>query len=82
MVYHYSNNDFSIFRKNGVIETLSGSVKNYGVYFTNDDDSREFYFKNKGNYEYECFISLINPFYNDNYRWSQIINEEKFSFII
>jgi GNAT superfamily N-acetyltransferase len=81
VVYHYSNKDFNIFRNNGFIETLSGAVKNYGVYFANDYNSREFYFKNKGNYEYECFIRLINPFYNDNYRWSQIINEERFSFL-
>jgi len=82
VVYHYSNNDFNIFRTNGFINTLSGSEKNYGVYFTNNDNDRDFYLKLKGNYEYECFIKIINPFNNDDYRWSSIINEQRLSFLI
>ena len=81
VVYHYSNKDFNIFKTSGFIQTLNGLVKNYGIYFTSNDDDREFYFKQKGNYEYECFIKIINPFYSDNYRWSQIINEEKLLFL-
>lgn len=79
VVYHYSNHDFNIFKSKGFIKTLAGQVKNYGVYFTKDD--REFYLKNKGNYQYECFIKILNPFYNDNYRWSQIIDEKRLSFL-
>jgi len=81
VVYHYSNVDFNLFRTSGDIETLSGLVKNYGAYFTNNVSSREFYFKNKGDYEFECFLKIINPYYTNNYRWSMIIDDKKLLFL-
>ena len=81
VVYHYSDVDFNVFRTSGYIETLSGLVKNYGAYFTANLSSREFYFKNKGDYEFECFLKIINPYYTDNYKWSMIIDDKKLLFL-